>query len=96
VQPRDGGRKVSSTGLAVEVVQQPVEVDVVGLQAPQRVLELLHDRLTTGPAGVRVVLLYVAEELGREDESIIGHLRGTEGEAISPHRFSESRAGLIT
>lgn len=53
----------------VEIVQ-PVDVDVVGLQTPQRVLQLLHDRLPAGSAAVWVVLVQVAEELRPDHDPV--------------------------
>jgi hypothetical protein len=51
-------------------VVQPVEVDVVGLQAPQRALGGIHDRLATGAAPVRIAGVQVAAELGRDDQTV--------------------------
>ena len=52
------------------VVVQPVQVHVVGLQPPQRVLQLLDDALAPGAAAVRVTGIQVAEELGPEHHPV--------------------------
>jgi len=49
---------------------QPVEVDVVGLQAAERLLARRHDGLTVGAAAVRVARVQVAAELGGQDEPV--------------------------
>ena len=49
---------------------QPVEVDVVGLQAAQRLLELGDERLAAGAAAVGVSGMEVAEELGAEHDTL--------------------------
>jgi hypothetical protein len=54
---------------AVPVVQV-VEVDVIGLQAPQRLVALRDDRLAARTAAVRIAGKQVAEELGRDDVAV--------------------------
>src|SRR3954462_2081532 len=49
---------------------QPVQVDVVGLQAPQRLLAGGDDRLAARPAAVRISQVQVSAELGRDDETV--------------------------
>ncbi len=49
---------------------QPVEVDIVGLEASQRRFALLHQGLAAGAAAVRIALEQVAEELGADHDAI--------------------------
>ena len=51
-------------------VVEPVKVDVVGLQAPQRVLAGRDDGLAARAAAVRVAGIQVAAELGGDDEAV--------------------------
>jgi hypothetical protein len=55
-------------GAAVPVVQ-PVDVDVVSLQSPQRVLELGDERLAAAPAAIGVAGMQVGEELRAEHDA---------------------------
>lgn len=49
---------------------QPADVDVVGPQPAQRVLQLLDDRLAAGAAAVRIAGTEVPEELGAEHDLV--------------------------
>jgi hypothetical protein len=49
---------------------QPVQVDVVRLQAAQRVLTGVDDGLAARAATVRIAGIQVAAELGRDDEPV--------------------------
>jgi hypothetical protein len=55
-------------GAAIPAMQ-PVEVDVVGLQPPQRLLKLGDERLAAGAAPVRVAGVEVGEELRAERDA---------------------------
>jgi len=48
----------------------PVQIDVIGLQPPQRLLARGCDRLPARAAAVRIALIEVAEELGRDDDAV--------------------------
>ena len=56
-------------GTAVPAVQ-PVEVDVVGLQSPQRFLELTEEGLAACAAAVGVAGVQVGEELRAEHDAV--------------------------
>ncbi|HWM66444.1 MAG TPA: hypothetical protein VNO35_07650 [Steroidobacteraceae bacterium] len=51
-------------------VVQPVQVDVVGLQAAQRVLARLDHRLTAGAAPVRIARIEIATEFSRDHQAV--------------------------
>jgi len=48
----------------------PQHVDVVGLQAPQRLLDLIDHGLATGAAAVGVADVQVPEELRSQDKAV--------------------------
>ena len=54
---------------------QPVDVDVVRLQAAQRGFRLLHQCLSTGPATVGVALEQAAEEFRADDDAVAARVR---------------------
>ena len=65
----EGAKGLVHRRYRVEVVQ-PVDVDVVGLQAAQRILQLLDDGLAAGAAPIRVTAIEIPEELGAEHDPV--------------------------
>ena len=63
------GHRLLDGGVHVPDVQ-PVQVDVVGLQAPQRVLAGVDQRLAARAAAVGIARIEVAAELGRDHQAI--------------------------
>ena len=63
------GHRLLDRRVRVPVVQ-PVEIDVVGLQAAQRLLAGGDDRLAARAAAVRIARIEVAAELGGDDEAV--------------------------
>ncbi|HEY5294483.1 MAG TPA: hypothetical protein VIJ70_03310 [Gaiellaceae bacterium] len=53
-----------------------VEVDPVGLQAAQAVLDLLHDPAARVPAHVRISVVHRAVHLGREHDGVAAPFEG--------------------
>ena len=49
---------------------QVVQVDVVGLQTPQRFFALGYDRLPSRPSPIRIAGKKVGEELGRDHRAV--------------------------
>ena len=52
------------------VHMEPVEVDVVGLHATERLLALCMDRLVTSTTAIRITGVYVAEKLPGQHHSL--------------------------
>jgi hypothetical protein len=50
--------------------RHPQHVDVVGLQAPQRLLDLIDHGLATGAAAVEVADVQVPAELRSQDKAV--------------------------
>jgi len=65
----EGRHRLLDGGVHVPAVQ-PIEIDVVGLQPPQRLLALGDDRLAAGAAPIGIADLEVGAELGRDDEAV--------------------------
>lgn len=51
---------------------EPEEVDVVGLESSEGVLDGVHEALAVGAAAVGIAGPHVAEPLGGDDESVAG------------------------
>jgi hypothetical protein len=81
-QVRERGKRFLDVGGRIRPVDL-VEVDVVGLQAAQRVLDRGHDPAPRGSLVVGIVA-YRAAELGREDNAV----------AASLERFAHGHFGL--
>lgn len=64
-----GRERLVQRGVPIPVVL-PVQVDVVGAQAAQRALDLLHDRFAAGTAAVRVAGEHATRESGRDHQPV--------------------------